>query len=263
MSPIPRKPPTDNHREILAGLVEHHVLDLADLVAIGVDHWSSQRLLDAHCLTGLGGGLRLLRLGGSLRLLVLTRGCGNLLLRLLRELQVLLQHRQALPGEGGQIGILSLVDILLELVDILLMIAHHLVRVGVIELLAGLLLQLGIFLLVLVRQLWRQLHALFLGDLLQLVVGLAMVVDHALAELLDFVACCLLLRELAELDFLEAALRSLGRELDVFLRQLLCRRRCWLLLCGGLILREGRLNHQTDQRGAREQVFAASCPSSS
>jgi hypothetical protein len=40
-----------------------------------------------------------------------------------------------------------------------------------------------------------------------------MVVDHALAELLDLVTRRLLLRELAELDFFETALRGLGREL--------------------------------------------------
>jgi hypothetical protein len=51
-------------------------------------------LLGLHCL------LLLL----ALRLLFLGRG--DLLLRLLRELQVLLQDRQGLLGEAGQVGIL-------------------------------------------------------------------------------------------------------------------------------------------------------------
>jgi hypothetical protein len=86
----------------------------------------------------------------DLRGLRLARSGGNLLLSLLREPQVLLQRRQGLPGEAGEIGILARIDVLLELVDVLLVIAHHLVRVGLIELRAGFLLQLGIFLLVLV-----------------------------------------------------------------------------------------------------------------
>jgi hypothetical protein len=152
-------------------------------------------LLGLHCL------LLLL----ALRLLFLGRG--DLLLRLLRELQVLLQDRQGLLGEAGQVGILPR--------------------------LTRLLLQLVVFLLVLVRRLLRQRDAFVLGDLLQLIAGLAVVLDHALAELLDFVARRLLLRELAKAHLLQAALRRLGRELDVLLRQLLLLVVSWLCASAG------------------------------
>jgi hypothetical protein len=69
-------------------------------------------------LGGAGPLLLALRAGG--RLPALARGRGDLLLRLLRELQVLLQDRQGLLGEAGQLGILPRLDVLLELLDVLL-----------------------------------------------------------------------------------------------------------------------------------------------
>ena len=145
------------------------------------------------------------------------------------------------------------------------MVADHLVHVGLVELLAGLLLQLVVELLRLVRHLLRQLDALLLRDLLQLVVRLAVVLDHALAELLDRIARRLLLRQLAEPHLHQAALRRLGRELHVLLRELLLLAglRRLLLLCGVLILGQRRPGHQTDDGDARQQVLHSHVLSSS
>ena len=167
---------------------------------------------------------------------------------------MLLEHRQRLLCEALQLGSLPRLGVPLELVDVRLVVAHHLVHVGLVELGVRALLQLVMQLLPLLGHLLGQLDALALHDLQQLLVRLTVVFDHALPELHDLVARRLLLGQLAQPHLHDAALGRFGREIQVFLPQLVLHLLGRPLLGGILALRERRLRHRPDQRRAGEQV---------
>src|SRR5215204_1235136 len=125
--------------------------------------------------------------------------------RVLGHFHVLLQCRQCLPRPRLQVGVLAARRLALEGRDVMLVVHHHLVHVGLVERRAGELGEPIAGRLVLGVELGRQRDALLLRPLFQLVVRLAMVGDHAIAELFHVVARSLFLRHGAELDLRHSA----------------------------------------------------------
>src|SRR4051812_30699617 len=104
------------------------------------------------------------------------------------------------------------------------MILDHVAHIGFIEVGAGHLRE-TIF-LALVRSLWLgwERPVLLLRESLELVIGLAVIGDHALAKLLDGVIRTVLLGNVTEIDLSHASLRGLGNELFIH-AGFLCRSR--------------------------------------
>jgi len=134
-----------------------------------------------------------------------------------------------------------------ECLDILVVVLDHVAHIGAVELRPAQLRQPVADLRVLRVQVLRQLDTFAAGNAGQLLVGAAVVVHHADAELLDVLARGVLLGELAELDLGHAADRGLLHEIHVLLAQLLLGQR--RAHPGGRLLGESRQRQQ--ERGGR------------
>src|SRR4051812_47271427 len=134
-----------------------------------------------------------------------------------RAIQVLLEHRQVLLRIGLQVGILAIAGFVLEQLDGLLvrldlLLAVHADRIAGAAKLAVQLLMRG-------YQVLRDGQALALRDLLELVVGLGVIVDHHLRELLVVVAGGTILDQLGGADLELTRAGGLGDEVAVLLRE--------------------------------------------
>src|SRR5207253_9511776 len=101
----------------------------------------------------------------------------------------------------------------------------------------------------------RQIEALAGGQRRQVLIGRAVVLHHAGAELLDLVILRVLLRQLAELDLGDAADRGLLDEILVLLAELLSG------VDHGLPLGDGGAGEQQGDGGGRKQKAAGHCVS--
>jgi len=158
----------------------------------------------------------------------------------MRQLIVLLDDVQCVARKALQVRVLGRLRFLAEFLHVFVVVRRHCAHIGAVE---GVALQFRETVarrLVLGVELIRQLHAFLLRDRLQLVAGLAVVLHHARAEILDLLRMPVLLRQFAELDLGQAADRGILHELGVRLAQL-------LLGHGGIALRRHRLLRQRRQ----------------
>src|SRR6185437_11970869 len=131
--------------------------------------------------------------------------------RLLCHLQMLLQHRQGLLGEGFELRVLERVLLLPEVLDVLLMIFDDLIHESLIKSIAIELLQLLALHAFRLAGAGGQLHALLLRDLHQLLIGFGVVVDETAGERLHRGILRLPLGQAAEIDLrMAVASRMLG-----------------------------------------------------
>src|ERR1041384_8623003 len=109
--------------------------------------------------------------------------------------------RQGLARELFHVGIFAFIGFILKLFYVLFMVADRVTHILAIEFGARELRELVHGGFVFFIQVGRELHALVGGYFLELIVGLAMILFHALAELLHLVVGCLILSNFSELDF--------------------------------------------------------------
>src|SRR6478672_8326234 len=103
------------------------------------------------------------------------------------------QCRQRLARELLHVGIFALIGFILKLFDVLFVVADQVTHILAVEFGAGKLRELVQRGFVFFIQVGRELHALVGGNFLKLVVSLAVILFHALAEVLHFLVGCFIL----------------------------------------------------------------------
>src|ERR1051325_7596854 len=110
------------------------------------------------------------------------------------------QCRQGLARELFLLGIFFLVRLLFKLFFFLFVVADHVTHILAVEFGARKLRELVHRGFVFFIQVGRELHALVGGNFLELIVGLAMILFHAFAEVLDLLVGCFILSGFSKLD---------------------------------------------------------------
>src|ERR1041385_3833943 len=124
------------------------------------------------------------------------------------HVEVLFEGRQGLGGEGLQVGVRAPLGFALELVYVGAVVGDHVAHIGFIELRSAQLGQAVVGGLILGVDRSRKGDAVAGRDLFQFIVGLGVVVDHLLTEVLDGLAGGLFFGQFAEFDFGHSALRG-------------------------------------------------------